>query len=120
MPKPPHNMIQHADDTAHEGMSELKARLAAGKRAEHREQVEQSLEGDDIRQQVALGFVDGFTLVTGDAKLMAQYWHGGWQQFMMHTSDASHMWIGKRLFAAAVIAIVSAGMLWLLRNGALK
>jgi hypothetical protein len=114
------SMIEHPDDTAHEGMSELRARLDAGKRAEHREQVEQSLAGDDIRQQVALGFVDGFTLVTGDQKLMARYWRGGWEQFMAHTTDASHMWIGKRLFAGAVIAIVSAGVLWLVKNGVLK
>ena len=113
-------MIQHADDTAHEGLSELRAQIEAGKRAEHREQVENSLEGDDIRQQVALGFVDGFTLVTSDPKLMARYWRGGWEQFVLHTADASHMWIGKRLFAWAVIAITSAGVLWLIKNGMLK
>lgn len=112
-------MIQR-DSTTEVGLNELRAKIAAGTRAEHSKSAEAMLDADDIRTQVAAGVVDGMALVMSDDQLVKAFWRKGYEEMTYHGSAGASQWFIKRAFTAVVLAVVTAGMLYLLKNGALK
>ena len=120
MAKPPHQMIQHADDTAHEGLAELQARLNAGKRNERAKDINEQLDDGDIEDRIAAGVAKGFALVLADEGLVKSFWHKGYLEVSAHSINGASQWFGKRLFIMAVGLIVTWGLIVLIRNGAIK
>ena len=110
-------MIDRAS-TTEVGLNELRARIAAGTR--NPKATEAMLDADDIRVQVAAGVADGFALVLSDDALVNAFWRKGYTELAAHGAAGASQWVGKRLFTAMVLAIVTAGLIWLLRNGALR
>jgi len=101
-----------------DGLNALRAKLDSAKR--HGTTVLQQLDGEEIRLQVAAGVADGFALVLSDDKLVKAFWHKGYQELANHSAAGASQWIGKRIFTTAVLAMTTAGVIWLIRNGALK
>lgn len=101
------------------GLLELQARIEAGRRRNDATAIRQ-LDGEEIKAQVAAGVVDGIALVLQDDKLVKAFWHKGYQELANHSTNGASQWIGRRMFTAAILAITTAGLIWLLRNGALK
>ena len=96
------------------GVAELRARLAAGARAEHSKLAE--VDADDMRGQVAAGVVDGLALVMADSETMDRFWRRGYESLAGHTSAGASVWIGKRLLTAFVLVVVTYGLLYLLKT----
>lgn len=107
------------DETAI-GIAELRARLLAGAKVEAAKVTELQLDREDIRAQVAAGVVDGMALVMSDKTLVDAFWERGYEQLAKHSTAGAGQWLIKRAFTAVVLAVVTAGMFYLLRNGALK
>ena len=115
----PKKMIQR-EPTTQVGLDELRQRIAAGARADHHKSTQEMLDADDIRTQVAAGVVDGMALVMSDAELLKRFAHTLYEELTERGSTQASQWFIKRAFTAVVLAVVTAGMLYLLRNGALK
>ena len=74
----------------------------------------------DIRNQVSDGIVDAVKKLSKDDDFMKQFWRGGWEELITHSANASSQWVGKRIFTVFVGAVVTAGLVWLVKSGALK
>lgn len=75
---------------------------------------------DEIRRAVAVGVVDGAKQLMADDDVVDKFWQGGYDRLTGHATSASSQWIGKRIMAAAVTALLVWGVTWLVKNGALK
>jgi hypothetical protein len=75
---------------------------------------------NDMRNQIASGVVEGFRQVAADKDLMGKFWKGGFDELVIHSTNASSQWIGKRIVTWLVGVVVVAGMAWLVRSGAIK
>jgi hypothetical protein len=74
----------------------------------------------EIKEQVKQGIVEGFREITKDKEMLKDFWRGGWEELVRHSSDASSQWIGKRVFTWIVGVVVTAGLVWLANSGRLK
>lgn len=75
---------------------------------------------DDIASQVKAGVIAGFKEVANDKELMEKFWKGGWEELVTHSANASSQWVGRRILTVMVGAIVTAGLIWLVKTGAIK
>lgn len=55
-----------------------------------------------------------------DEDLTKRFWEQGYNQLQEHAVNNGSQWIGKRLMTVIVTAIVTTGLVWLVRTGALK
>lgn len=61
-----------------------------------------------------------FRELSADSELSQAYWKRGFVEISNHTSNAASQWLGKRILTMFVVAITSAGILWLAKTGAIK
>ncbi len=71
---------------------------------------------DEVREQVALGVVDGLKLIMEDKSLMKQFWDAGYDELATRSAAGATMWFGRRMMLWLVAAIVGAGLVFLLRT----
>lgn len=71
---------------------------------------------DILRDAVASGIREVLT----DEELTKKFWEQGYAQLQEHAVRNGSQWVGKRLLTALVTAIVTAGLIWLVRTGAIK
>lgn len=111
-------MIPPADAT--EGLSNLRRRLAAAKAREAGKVITQAeaLDSESIRNDVAMGVVQGFELLMSDPKIMDNFWEHGYAALAKHSQRDAQSWIGKRIMTFLVLAVGGFCLVWLLRNGA--
>jgi len=102
------------------GISELRARLAAGARLEDAKIAGVELDKQDIRDQVALGVVEGMAMIVHDEQLVKAFGKKLYEQVKEHANADMNVWFGKRFFVLAVGMIVVWGVGILIRNGAFK
>lgn len=72
-----------------------------------------------IRESVSLGVQDGIKALAADHAFRETYWKAGFDHLSEQAASASSQWIGKRILTAAVLAVVSAGVAWLVKTGKL-
>lgn len=58
--------------------------------------------------------------VISDKDLTAKFWEQGYTQLQDHAVRNGSQWVGKRIVTSLVIAVVTAGLIWLVKTGALK
>lgn len=108
-------MIQR-DATTEIGLDELRARLAGGSRTQAQRLAEAQLDANDISTQVAIGVVNGITLMAKDEKWIAEQWENGYKHLAKHGTEGASRWLGSRLFTALVLTIVTIGLAYLMRG----
>lgn len=58
--------------------------------------------------------------VIADPELTRKFWEQGYQELASHASNGASQWIGRRILTAIVVAVVTAGIVWLVKTGQLK
>lgn len=58
--------------------------------------------------------------VISDKDITAKFWETGYTQLQDHAVRNGSQWVGKRIVTSLVIALVTAGLIWLVKTGALK
>ncbi len=58
--------------------------------------------------------------ILDDDATVAGFWRRGYKELSSHMESGASQWIGRRILTAAVIAITTAGLVWLVKTGALK
>lgn len=58
--------------------------------------------------------------VLSDQELGRQFWARGYEELSNHVGNNASQWIGRRLLTTAVLAATTAGIVWLVKTGALK
>lgn len=58
--------------------------------------------------------------VLSDAQLREEFWEHGYKHLSAHATNGASQWIGKRLLVSLIWAVVGAGIVWLIKLGALR
>ena len=58
--------------------------------------------------------------ILDDDAAITGFWRRGYRELAAHAEDGASRWIGRRILTAVVIAITTAGLVWLVQTGALK
>lgn len=58
--------------------------------------------------------------VLNDKELTSKFWEQGYQQLQEHAINNGSQWVGKRLVTTLIMAVVTAGIIWLAKSGAIK
>ena len=72
---------------------------------------------EEIKKAVTEGMRDGIKLAAADSEFAEKFWERGFECLSSHAGKASSQWVGQRILTAAVIAVVSAGIAWLVKSG---
>lgn len=104
---------------ASEGLSNLRRRLAAAKARASGAVISEAeaIDSESIRNDVAMGVVQGFELLMSDPKIMDNFWEHGYSALAKHSQRDAQSWIGRRILTFLVVAIGGFCLFWLLRNG---
>lgn len=70
-----------------------------------------------MQNAVSAGVQDGIKALAADAEFGERFWRKGFESMSRHAADSGSKWVGSRILTAAVIAVVSAGITWLVKNG---
>lgn len=74
----------------------------------------------DIEAAVKQGVMSAVKDLSADAELSKRFWEAGFQHLSKHAGDGASQWIGKRILTAFVAAVVTTGLVWLLKSGYIK
>ena len=74
----------------------------------------------ELQAAVTAGVVAGFKQMINDEAFVASFWKHGFEELSKHSSNGASQWIGKRLLTIFITAITTAGIVWLVKTGAIK
>lgn len=103
-----------------EGLDRLRRALRAAEARSVGVQLndQQVRENEYLGEMMAVAVAQGMRLVMEDKKIRASFWEAGFEAFTQHAARKGGVWFGKQAFTAALIAIISAAVLWILtKNG---
>ena len=74
----------------------------------------------DLQAAVAAGIVTGLKQLTQDEAFVASFWRHGFEELSKHSSNGASQWLGKRLLTILITAVTTAGIVWLVKTGAIR
>lgn len=75
---------------------------------------------NELEAAVAAGVVAGLKQLTQDDAFVASFWRHGFEELSKHSSNGASQWLGKRLLTILITAVTTAGIVWLVKTGAIK
>lgn len=85
------------------------------------ERMAQMLDNNSMLPEMIAGSVErAIRRVLTDPEMGRQFWAGGYEELSKHAGNNASQWIGRRLLTTLVIALTTAGIVWLVKTGALK
>lgn len=69
-----------------------------------------------VREGIKAAILD----MAQDEKFSEAFWKQGFDQLTNQAGNASSQWVGKRILTAVIAAVVTVGIAWLVKSGALK
>ncbi len=58
--------------------------------------------------------------VLSDEEVTQRFWKRGFDELASHANNHTSQWIGKRILTAFIVAVTTAGIVWLVKTGAIK
>ena len=74
---------------------------------------------ESVQSAVRDGVVAAIREIANDHELAQTFWRGGFEQLANHAGNASSQWIGRRILTAFIAAAATAGIVWLVKSGAI-
>jgi len=71
---------------------------------------------DDIEE----AFETALRKALSDEDLTKKFWARGYAELASHAEGNASKWLGRRLMTTLVIAITTAGLVWLVKTGYIK
>lgn len=85
------------------------------------ERVAQLLDNNSMLPEMIAGSVErAMRRVISDPEMSRQFWAGGYEELSRHASNNASQWVGRRLLTTLILALVTAGLIWLVKTGAIK
>ena len=75
---------------------------------------------DDLTAKMRAAMVGAIREVLADKEITRAFWTAGYEQLQEHAVTRGTQWVGKRLLTALITAIVTAGIVWLVKSGVIK
>ena len=73
-----------------------------------------------LQEAVAAGVVSGIKSLANDADFIEHFWLQGYKQMSIHVTNGTSQWVGKRIITTIVLSLVTAGVIWLVKSGAIR
>jgi len=67
-----------------------------------------------------MAFETALTRVLSNEELTKKFWARGYAELITHAEGNASKWIGRRILTAMIIAITTAGLVWLVKTGSIK
>jgi len=61
-----------------------------------------------------------FRSVMKDPEVRQTFWRAGYEELAGHAETGASKWVGKRIVTTLIMAMVTAGLVWLVKSGAIK
>jgi hypothetical protein len=74
----------------------------------------------DDDERIAKAVETALRRVLTDEQLTQRFWERGFKELASHADNHASQWIGKRILTAMVVAVTTAGIVWLVKSGAIK
>ena len=58
--------------------------------------------------------------VMRDPDVRKEFWRTGYEELAAHAETGASKWVGKRIVTTLIMALVTAGIVWLVKSGAIK
>jgi hypothetical protein len=65
-------------------------------------------------------FEAAFRRALSDETIVKSFWKRGYEELSSHAGNGASQWIGKRILTAIIVAVTTAGIVWLAKTGQLK
>lgn len=75
---------------------------------------------NEMQAAVTAGVVAGIKQMLADPEFVKSFWQRGFEELSTHTGNGATQWVGKRLLTIAITAMTTAGIVWLVKTGAIK
>ncbi len=75
---------------------------------------------DELPRALAGAVAEGVREGITDDEMMHRFSRALYDELASHAVNNTSQWIGKRILTAAVVALTTAGIIWLVKSGALK
>lgn len=72
---------------------------------------------EGVQGAVSAGVQDGIRALATNSEFGEAFWRKGFESMSKHATQAGSQWIGSRILTAMVLAVVSAGVAWLVKSG---
>lgn len=74
----------------------------------------------NITADVQNGVVLGIKQLATDKEFLDTFWQSGFVRLAKHTQDGASQWLGKRILTWLIGLMVSAGVIYLVKSGAIR
>lgn len=74
----------------------------------------------DEDERIARAVEVALRRVLSDKEIVESFWERGFHELATHADNHASQWIGKRILTAMVVAVTTAGIVWLVKSGAIK
>jgi len=74
----------------------------------------------EIRSEVAAGVTDALVQFLSNEEAVRKFWRKGFDELSSHTAEGASQWIGRRILTWLIAAMTTAGLIWLVKSGAIK
>ncbi len=71
-------------------------------------------------REISDGIAHGLKKVLSDDEVLKLFWSRGFKELTLHSSNTASQWIGKRIATMIVVALFSACLVYLVKNGFVK
>ena len=75
---------------------------------------------EDLQAAVSAGVVAGLKELASDAEFIERFWLHGYKHLSEHVTNGTTQWVGKRILTTIILAAVTAGIIWLVKSGAIR
>ena len=74
----------------------------------------------EIRSEVAAGVTDALVQFLSNEEAVRKFWRKGFDELSNHTAEGASQWLGRRILTWLIAAMTTAGLIWLVKSGAIK
>ena len=71
-------------------------------------------------ERIAKAVETALRRVLSDEEVTRKFWERGFRELSDHANNHASQWVGKRILTTFVIAVTTAGIVWLVKTGAIK
>lgn len=79
-----------------------------------------ALSHDELTRTLREAMAGAIRDTLNDRELVGEFWKKGFDELSGHTANGASQWLGRRILTWLIAAMTTAGLIWLVKSGAIK